>query len=83
MSESPHAEKHWTVRELAESWNLAPSVVSRLFREDSEVLKIGHERTRAKRGYLTLRIPDSTAARVYRLHCSTPGAKVEQAGCVV
>lgn len=68
----PKLEKHWTVRELAEAWNLAPSVIARMFRDETGVLRIGHEKIGRHRAYWTLRIPDSVARRVHLEWCARP-----------
>jgi len=60
-------ERHYTVKELAVTWKLSPSTVTRIFRDEPGVLKIGLEHARrGHRGYVTLRIPESVVQRVYR-----------------
>jgi len=59
------AEKHYRVKELAALWALSKSTISRLFRDEEGVKRIGHGRgSRRKRPYITLSIPESVAARV-------------------
>jgi len=58
-------ERHFSVQEVAEMWNLSPSAVRSLFRDRSDVLRIGHGESRFRRSYLTLRIPESTLQRVH------------------
>ena len=61
------AERHYTVKELAATWQLSPSTVTRIFRDEPGVLKIGREQARrGHRGYVTVRIPESVVQRVYR-----------------
>ena len=60
------AEKHYTPNELAKLWAVSPDTIRRLFRDESGVLKIGNNGTRYRRGYETLRIPESVAQRVHR-----------------
>jgi hypothetical protein len=62
----PAMERHYTPLELSESWGLSTEVVRALFRDEPDVLKIRRPATRTKRGYLTLRIPESVAQRVHR-----------------
>jgi hypothetical protein len=59
-------ERHFTPKELAELWRLDESTVRRMFQDEPGVLKIGQAGRRNKRDYVTLRIPESTAARFYR-----------------
>ncbi len=58
------AETHYRVSELAEMWKLSASTISRLFRDEPGVLKIGKRRRRIGRPHLVLVIPESVAARV-------------------
>jgi transcriptional regulator GlxA family with amidase domain len=55
----PHGERHYSVTEVAELWNLSRDSVRRIFRREPGVLVIGHR-------YLTLRIPESVLQRVHR-----------------
>ena len=59
-------EKHFSPTELAEVWGLSPDTIRNLFREQPGVLKIGRAEARFRRGYFTLRIPQSVVERVYR-----------------
>ena len=58
-------EKHYTVQEIAEMWHLSETVVRKLFRDEHGVIKIDAPERRFKRGYCTLRIPESVAERVH------------------
>ena len=59
-------ERHYTVKELAALWKLSANTVTRIFREELGVLKIGRGRPRrGRRSYTTLRIPESIVHRVY------------------
>ncbi len=59
-------ERHFTPKELAEAWQLDEATVRRLFIDIPGVLKIGRATARAgKRSYVTLRIPQTVAERVY------------------
>jgi len=60
-------ERHLTPRELADIWRLVETTIRRIFQDQPGVLKIGKANRRdGKRDYVTLRIPESVAERVYR-----------------
>jgi len=58
-------ETHYTVQEIAERWHLSETVIRVLFRDEPGVIKIDSPERRFKRGYCTLRIPESVALRVH------------------
>jgi hypothetical protein len=58
-------EQHFAPAELAKLWGLSAKFVRDLFRNDAGILSIDRPETMHKRGYLTMRIPASVAARVY------------------
>jgi len=58
-------ERHYTVAELSELWNLSTDAIRRLFQDEPGVLLIRNQRFR-KRRYITILIPESVAARVHR-----------------
>ena len=58
-------ERHFSVQEISELWNLSTETIRNLFRDVPGVLKIGKHETRYKRGYVTLRIPESVLQRVH------------------
>ncbi len=58
-------EKHYSIPEVAELWGLSTDKVRELFRDVPGVIKIGSPETRHKRGYITLRIPESVVQRVH------------------
>lgn len=64
---SPAIEKHYTVGEVSELWNVSRFVVTTLFRDEKDVLKIriGHVMNRAKTKRECLRIPESALLRVH------------------
>jgi hypothetical protein len=64
------AERHYTVGQLSELWNLSPDVVRKLFEREPGVLVIGGHGSRSKRRYTTLRIPQSVVERVHRRLCN-------------
>lgn len=59
-------ERHYTPKELAAVWRLDETTIRRLFIDETGVLKIGKSGRRdGKRDYLSLRISESAARRVY------------------
>ena len=72
--EGPHArfqERHYSVPEVAEAWNLSRAVVRKLFEREPGVLVLGNDGGRGKRGYHTLRIPESVMERVHWRLCNS------------
>jgi hypothetical protein len=59
-------ERHYAVAEIAEIWSLSRDVIRKLFDGEPGVLVIGNDGTRSKRGYHTVRIPESVMERVHR-----------------
>jgi hypothetical protein len=59
-------ERHYSVSEVAEIWALSEKTVRRMFEDEDGVLHWGTVETRYKRGYRTLRIPESVLLRVHR-----------------
>ncbi len=59
-------ERHFSVQTLAERWELSPDAIRDLFENEPGVLTIGDRKSGRKRRYVTLRIPESVAARVHR-----------------
>jgi hypothetical protein len=59
------AEKHYEPSELADLWGVSAETIRSIFRDEPGVLKIGKTGARYKRGYITLRIPESVAERVH------------------
>ena len=64
---SVHAEKHFSVTELADLWNLSENTIRRIFENEPGVLQWGSPEGRFKRRYRTLRIPETVAARVHHI----------------
>jgi hypothetical protein len=59
--------RHFTATELAEIWRLDETTIRRLFQDEPGVLKIGKSNRRdGKRDYVTLRIPEAVALRVWQ-----------------
>jgi AraC-like DNA-binding protein len=59
-------EKHYSVLELSQLWGLSEKTIRRMFSDEPGVVRFGHEERRFKRGYVTLRIPESVVQRVHR-----------------
>lgn len=58
-------EKHYSVQELAEIWNLSEDTIRRLFRQEPGVIKINATPGRRTRSYIVLRLPQSVVMRVH------------------
>lgn len=58
-------ERHYSVEELCELWNMSDDFVRRLFLKEPGVVVFHHARP-GRRVYRTLRIPASVAERVHR-----------------
>lgn len=58
-------ERHYSVGEIAELWGLSERTIRRMFENEEGVLQWGSPETRRKRGYITLRIPESVMLRVH------------------
>jgi hypothetical protein len=62
-------ERHFTPSELGKLWHLSPRFVRELFQDVPGVMKIDRPERMHKRGYTTLRVPESVALRLHaRLH---------------
>ncbi len=64
-------ERHFSPKTIAEIWGLSESTIHNLFRDEPGVLKHGEEFQRGKRGYVTMRIPESVMRRVYKERLKT------------
>ena len=58
-------ERHYSVEELAELWNMSDDFVRRLFLHEPGVVVFYNHRP-GRRVYRTLRVPESVALRVHR-----------------
>jgi len=59
-------ERHYSVAELAQQWNLSRDTIRRMFESEPGVVVFRHQRLN-KRIYRTLRIPESVAKRKYKI----------------
>jgi hypothetical protein len=57
-------ERHYSVIEIAKLWQLSPDTIRSIFNQDPSVLKLSHK-TKHKRSYVTLKIPESAMLRVH------------------
>ena len=60
------SEKHYSITEISKLWTLSEKTVRRIFEREPGVISWGSEETRHKRGYRTLRVPESVFIRVHR-----------------
>jgi len=60
-------ERHFTIAELAEAWHVSTRQLRRWFLNEPGVVKFGTGKLtkNRKRTYVSLRIPESVARRVY------------------
>ncbi len=63
---TPALEQHYTAAQLAEKWGLSDDFIRKLFEKEEGVLVIERPETQRKRGYVSLRIPEWVADRVYQ-----------------
>jgi len=56
-------EKHFTAREIAKLWAISPDEVRKLFRDYPGVLKIEKPARRGRRGYRSIRVPESVVLK--------------------
>ena len=59
-------EKHYSVIEISKLWALSQKTVRRIFEREPGVIEWGSNETRHKRGYRTLRVPETVLLRVHR-----------------
>ena len=60
-------EQHFTPKDLAGLWRFDETTIRRMFQDEPGVLKLGKDDRRdGKRDYVSLRIPESVAVRVWR-----------------
>jgi hypothetical protein len=59
-------ERHYRPDELAVTWALSIKVIREIFSNEPGVLKVDSPETRNKRGYCTMRIPESVVVRIHK-----------------
>jgi hypothetical protein len=70
-------ERHYTVAELAKAWHMGQRQIREWFINENGVIRFGVGRLtkNRQRTYISLRIPESVARRVYRQHTGKDWAK--------
>ncbi len=63
-------ERHFSPRELSECWGYSVDTIQRWAEGEEGVLQCGSLGGRGKRRKVTIRIPESIAARIYKKHIS-------------
>lgn len=59
-------EPHYTPAQLADKWCISPKLIREIFADEPGVLRIDRPEERNKRGYCSIRIPESVAIRMHR-----------------
>lgn len=59
-------EKHYSVIEISQLWSLSEKTVRKIFENEPGVIQWGTGETSRKRGYRTLRVPETVLQRVHR-----------------
>jgi len=59
-------EKHYSIIEISKLWSLSQKTVRKMFENEPGVLEWGTLETMRKRGYRTLRVPETVLQRVHR-----------------
>lgn len=73
----PSTERHYTVGEVAEMWNLSHNVIAKMFRDEPGVLHVSIGRVmRRARQREHLRIPESVLRRVHEIWSRSRSTKV-------
>ncbi len=62
---APANERHYSIAEIAEQWNISVDLARDVFRNEPGVLRILRPGTRFKRCYSTFRVPESVMLRVH------------------
>lgn len=65
VADAEFAQRHFTVKQIADLWGLGCDAVRRIFRDEPGVLAFGSSAGR-RRSYTTMRIPQHVVERVYR-----------------
>jgi hypothetical protein len=66
MVEATMKEPHYKVDDVAALWNMSPDTVRRIFLDEPGVIRYARPRSKYKRSYSTILIPESVLNRVYR-----------------
>jgi hypothetical protein len=70
-------ERHYTLSELALQWRTCERTLKTWFADEPDIIRFGREKlTKSKkRAYVSMRIPESVALRVYR---KMTGGEIQQ-----
>lgn len=60
------SEKHYSIIEIARLWTLSEKTVRKIFESEPGVVHWGTQEKLHKRGYRTLRVPETILHRVHR-----------------
>ena len=66
LPSEPAFERHLSVQDVSQMWSLSEDKVRAIFEHEPGVIVIGNEETRYRRGYRTLRIPESIVRNVHK-----------------
>lgn len=58
-------EKHYTIAEVAELWNLSWSTVRRMLEKETGIVVWGNAGDNKRKRYQTVRIPESVLQRIH------------------
>ena len=58
-------EKHYSPDWIAERWDLGIEKIREIFKDEAGVIHVGRGESRFKRGYFSMKIPESVIIRVH------------------
>jgi hypothetical protein len=61
----PALEKHYSVQEIANLWDLSDKCVRRMFKHQDGVLRVSNPRTPNPKARVTLRVPQSVMKKIH------------------
>ncbi len=65
MLQATIREKHYRVEEVSNMWNMSKDTVRRIFWDEPGVIRYSRPRSKYKRSYTTILIPETVLNRVY------------------
>lgn len=68
-------ERHYAPADLAKAWGVSAETIRQIFREEPGVLRLGANDGKPTRSYVTMRIPQSVAARVHARLSAIPQSR--------
>lgn len=63
---NPFGGRIYAPKDLAAMWQLSENSIRRMFQDEPGCFILGESNPRGRRGYTTIRIPESVALRVWR-----------------